>query len=182
MISVIQIIARHTERLHEGADFLSVFTKRLASLMSNQDILITGQGESADLELLARAQFAHLIDPTDPQVTISGPVVKLNQEVSRAVGMALFELVTNAAKYGALSQASGAVKLSWVITDGISPNIEISWVESDGPPVTAPTRKGFGSQVTGPILEGITSGRTSCDYSEKGFRWTLNAAFDQLTE
>ncbi len=180
LLSVVQVIARQTGRLYQGANFLSVFTKRLASLTSNQDILISNSGIHVDLETLARAQFAHLIDPSDPQVTIGGPTVHLNESVSQAVGMAIFELVTNAAKYGALSQDGGAVALAWVITDGPSPTIEISWFETGGPPVTAPTRKGFGFQVTGPILEGMTSGQTSRDYAAKGFRWSLSAPYERL--
>lgn len=182
LLSVVQVVARQTGRLHEGADFISMFNKRLASLTSNQDILIRSHGENVDLETLARAQFAHLTDPTESRVTISGPAVELNEKVSQAIGMAIFELVTNAAKYGALSQEAGAVTLSWEVTNGPNPTIEITWVEIDGPPVTAPTRKGFGSQVSGPILESITSGRTTRDYAEGGFSWTLSAPFGHLTQ
>jgi len=96
--------------------------------------------------------------------------------------MAFFELVTNAAKYGGLSQGTGSVTLSWVITEESAPSIEISWVETGGPPVTAPTKKGFGSQVTGPILESITSGKTHRNYDPNGFRWFLSAPLARLTE
>ncbi len=181
LLAVVQVIARQTGRLYDGADFLTVFTKRLASLTSNQEILISSRGNHVDLDALARAQFAHLIDPADTRVTIGGPTVRLNESASQAVGMAIFELVTNAAKYGALSQESGAVALSWVITDGASPSVDISWIETDGPPVKEPTRKGFGFQVTGPILESTTSGMTSRAYTAKGFCWSLVAPYDQLT-
>lgn len=182
MLAVVQIIARQTARAYEGPDFFAMFNQRLASLTSNQDTLINSQGSHVDLETLARTQFAHLINPTDPRVTISGPTVQTNASASQAVGMALFELVTNAAKYGALSQGTGSVALSWVITEEVAPSIEISWVETGGPPVTAPTSMGFGTQVTGSILESITSGKTHRDYDPNGFRWFLSAPLERLTE
>ncbi len=182
LLTVVQVIARQTSRMYEGPDFFSVFNKRLASLTSNQDTLINSQGSHVDLETLARTQFAHLINPADPRLTISGPTVQTNESASQAVGMAIFELVTNAAKYGGLSQDTGSVTLSWMITEDVAPSIEISWVETGGPPVTAPTRKGFGSQVTGPILESITSGKTHRDYDPNGFRWFLSAPLARFTE
>ncbi|WP_187394068.1 PAS domain S-box protein [Oceaniovalibus sp. ACAM 378] len=182
LLAIVQVIARQTGRMYEGPDFFAVFNKRLESLTSNQDILINSQGSHVDLETLAHKQFAHLIDPADPRVTISGPTVHTNESASQAVGMAIFELVTNAAKYGGLSQETGSVALSWAITEQVAPNIEISWVETGGPPVTAPTRKGFGSQVTGPILESMTSGKTHRDYDPNGLRWYLSAPLARLTE
>lgn len=182
LLTIIQIIAQQTGRRYEGAEFTAVFSKRLASMASNQDILIRSDANQVDLETLARAQFAHLIEPDDAQVTISGPSVHFNETVSQAVGMAIFELATNAAKYGALSQETGSVTLTWAINDGPPPTIDISWVETDGPLVTAPTREGFGSQLIGPILEGATSGTTSCDFDPKGLRWSLNAPYDQLSQ
>ena len=102
--------------------------------------------------------------------------------MTQAIGMAIFELVTNAAKYGALSKEAGAVTLSWKINDMPSPMLEMSWIETDGPPVIVPTRKGFGYQVTGPLLEGVTSGQTSREYATEGFRWTFKAPLDRLTQ
>jgi len=182
LLSVVQVIARQTWRLYKGADFFSAFNNRIASLTSNQDMLISSKGSNIDLESLAHAQFAHLIDPEDPQVVISGPAVHLNKSVTQAIGMAIFELVTNAAKYGALSKEAGAVTLSWKINDMPSPMLEMSWIETDGPPVIVPTRKGFGYQVTGPLLEGVTSGQTSREYATEGFRWTFKAPLDRLTQ
>lgn len=181
LLSVVQIIARQTARRYDGSDFLAVFTDRLASLTSNQDLLIRSERDTVDLERLARAQFAHLIDADDARVTIGGPQITLNADVSQEIGMALFELVTNAAKYGALSRSSGAVKLCWTITEGPSPEIEMTWVESGGPAVTPPVRTGFGTQVTGHVLEGVAMGRTSREFAPEGFRWTLRAPYERLT-
>ncbi|WP_323036301.1 PAS domain S-box protein [Pararhodobacter sp.] len=181
LLSVVQVIAQQTGRLYQGDEFLAGFNKRLASLSSNQDVLIRSRGKDIDLETLARAQVAHLLDPNDAQISLGGPPVQLQESVSQAIGMAFFELATNAAKYGALSQDCGKVTLTWQITHGPDPALEISWLETDGPPVAPPRREGFGYQVTGPILEGTTSGETRHDYAPDGFRWTLRAPLDQVT-
>lgn len=182
LIAVVQVIARQTARMYEGSEFFSSFSKRLASLTSNQDTLLNSRGNHADLETLARSQFAHLVTPEDPRITVSGPAVQMNEATSQAIGMALFELATNAAKYGGLSKDTGSVTLSWVVAQGPDPKLEISWVESGGPPVSAPERMGFGSQVTGPILQGITSGETQREFQPDGFRWFFRAPLAKMTE
>ncbi|MHA6324012.1 PAS domain S-box protein [Roseivivax sp. CAU 1753] len=182
LLAVVQVIARQTARIYDGKDFLTVFSQRLASLTANQDILINSSGDHVDLETLARAQFAHLIDPDDPRATLGGLPVQLGPSGAQAIGMALFELVTNAAKYGALSQEKGTVTLSWTVTDAPSATIEMTWTEANGPTVTEPKRQGFGFQVTGPILESISTGQTTRAYDASGFRWSLTAPMDRLTE
>jgi PAS domain S-box-containing protein len=181
LLTIVGVIARQTGRLYEGEEFLKVFSRRLSSLASNQTILINSGNIHVDLKTLASAQFDHLVDVTESQVSISGPIVHLNETVSQAIGMALFELVTNAAKYGALSQGPGRVDLTWIITEDASPNLHMSWVETGGPAVVAPTRAGFGSQVTGPILESSTSGKTTREYKADGLHWTFSAPFEELT-
>lgn len=182
LLTIVQVIARQTGRLYQGAEFISVFNKRLASLAANQDILIKNRGENAELERIVTTQFAHLIDPKTPQVRISGPKVVLNEKTSQAIGMAIFELATNAVKYGALSQDKGIVTLTWEVSGGQRPELTITWAEAGGPQVAAPTRRGFGSQVTGPILESYTSGKTTRDYAAGGFRWVFTAPLEPLAQ
>ncbi|WP_069298323.1 sensor histidine kinase [Neptunicoccus sediminis] len=181
LLSIVEVIARQTARSHAGDEFLPVFSNRLRSLASNQDILLRSGSTHVDLEELARAQFTHLEDVLDTRAKLSGPPVHLNESVSQAIGMAIFELVTNTAKYGALSQENGGVKLTWEITTGENPDLKMYWLETNGPPVTAPTRTGFGSQVTGLLLESTTSGETRHDFATDGLRWSFTAPVENLT-
>lgn len=181
LLTIVEVIARQTGRRYAGDEFLPVFSNRLRSLASNQDILLSSGSTHVDLETLARAQFTHLVEALSTQATLSGPPVHLNESVSQAVGMAIFELVTNAAKYGALSQESGKVDLTWEITGGENPDLKMCWLESNGPAVTPPTRTGFGSQVTGLLLESTTSGETRHDFATDGLRWSFTAPMENLT-
>ncbi|PLS22629.1 sensor histidine kinase [Neptunicoccus cionae] len=181
LLTIVEVIARQTARRYQGDAFLATFSNRLRSLASNQDILLNSGSIHVDLDALARAQLTHLVDVSDAQVNIAGPTVHLNESVSQAVGMAIFELVTNAAKYGALSQESGKVDLTWEITGDDTPTLKICWLESGGPAVSPPTRTGFGSQVTGLLLESTTSGETHHDFAAEGLRWSFSAPMDQMT-
>ncbi|GGA19882.1 PAS domain S-box protein [Neptunicoccus cionae] len=181
LLTIVEVIARQTGRRYHGEAFLPIFSNRLRSLASNQDILLNSGSVYVDLEELARAQFTHLVDVADTQTSLSGPTVHLDESVSQAVGMAIFELVTNAAKYGALSQESGRVELSWEITSGEKPDLKMCWHETGGPPVTPPTGSGFGSQVTGLLLETTTSGETQREFAADGLLWCFTAPMAVLT-
>ena len=180
VLSIVQVIARQTGRLHDGPAFHKVFSQRLASMISNQESLVQQHGRSADLGHLVRAQFSHLVDPKAEAVTIDGPELLLTREAAQAIGMAIFELVTNAVKYGALSDPSGRVLLHWTMGDGPDPMLHMVWQEVGGPPVAAPTRQGFGFQVTGPILENVTGGQTARTFDAGGLRWTYDASIRRL--
>jgi two-component sensor histidine kinase len=81
----------------------------------------------------------------DGRTQIDGPTVVLKPELAQAIAVALHELATNAAKYGALSAAKGRIRVEWSrAADG---QLVFRWTETGGPPVNPPTRKGFGTTV-----------------------------------
>ena len=84
--------------------------------------------------------------------------------------MALHELATNAAKYGALSNDSGLVRIAWSL-EGAA--FRMTWTEDGGPQVEPPTRKGFGRLVLGRMAEAAANGKAETDYRAAGVRWTL---------
>ena len=180
VLSIVQVIARQTGRLHDGPEFHKVLSQRLASMISNQESLTRQDGRSADLGHLVRAQFSHLIDAESETLTIDGPDLLLSREAAQAIGMAIFELVTNAVKYGAMSQPTGRVSLRWTTGEGPDPMLDMVWQEVGGPLVTPPARQGFGFQVTGPILENVTGGQTARAFDEGGMRWTFTAPVRRL--
>ena len=78
--------------------------------------------------------------------------------------MAIHELTTNAAKYGALSVFGGKVEVTWSVTiEATRRTLDFDWVESGGPPVAEPTRKGFGSRLLEFVLPGQIQAKTSID-------------------
>ncbi len=92
-----------------------------------------------------------------------------------ALGIAFHELATNALKYGAFSNEQGSIRISWTIeTAGDGDRLIVRWQEKDGPPVTPPTRKGFGSRVLEAGLAGELKARVTLDYRPEGLMCTID--------
>jgi two-component sensor histidine kinase len=89
---------------------------------------------------------------------------------AQAIGLALHDLTTNAGKYGALSKDTGRLDIAWA-TDGDI--FAMSWAERDGPPVSAPKRRGFGTIVMETMAERSVGGRVDPDYASSGLTWRL---------
>jgi two-component sensor histidine kinase len=92
------------------------------------------------------------------------------QASAQAIGLALHELATNAGKYGALSTDMGRVEIGWE-TNGET--FTISWTECDGPPVSAPQRRGFGTVVMQEMVERSVDGKVDLEYAPSGVTWRL---------
>jgi two-component sensor histidine kinase len=104
--------------------------------------------------------------PHNMRTQIDGPTVMLKQEVAQAIAVALHELATNAAKYGALSEAKGQVRVEW--SRGTDGQLVLRWAELGGPPVKPPTRKGFGTHVMEAIIRGREGGGVRLDWRVEG--------------
>jgi two-component sensor histidine kinase len=89
---------------------------------------------------------------------------------AQAVGLALHELATNAGKYGALSADTGRLDISWA-SDGDT--FTMIWNEREGPPVSAPERRGFGTVVMQAMAERSVGGTVDLDYAPSGLTWRL---------
>jgi two-component sensor histidine kinase len=119
-----------------------------------------------------------LLDETAPyrredgaNVRISGPSIVLNPKCAVTLGMAIHELTTNAAKYGALSTKDGIVDACWEIaTDR---QLRIRWIESGGPAVTLPKRSGFGRLLLERVLTSDLSGTVDLDFAQNGFKCAI---------
>jgi two-component sensor histidine kinase len=93
--------------------------------------------------------------------------------------MALHELATNAVKYGALSTPQGQVRIAWtVIPAGVHPRLVLTWTESGGPPVSPPTRRGFGSRLIERGLAAELSGEAHIDFQPNGVVCRIEAGLD----
>lgn len=145
-LAAVQSIARQTLRSErDPAEMSEVFTARLVSLSAAHDILTRENWEGAGLRELAQVALGAF---DERRIRMSGPEIRLNARAAIALSMALHELATNAAKYGALSGEAGQVALAWSsrkAADAVM--LEIEWRESGGPPVAAPQRRGFGSRL-----------------------------------
>jgi PAS domain S-box-containing protein len=169
MLSLVQAIARQTAA-REPEDFIGCFAQRIQALAASQDLLIRNEWQGVDVEDLVRAQLAHFADLIGSRIVVDGPPLRLKPTSAQAIGLALHELSTNAGKYGALSTDKGRVDVCWGAADG---TLIISWTERDGPPVSAPKRRGFGSTVIETMANHSLDGTVDFDYAPSGVTWRL---------
>lgn len=176
VLAVVQSIAQQTLRTAPDTQTASRdLGARLAALGAATDVLTGSSWRSADLcEVATRALAPH--GAIGERILIDGPAVMLKPEVTVAFALALHELATNAAKYGALSNHAGRVTLAWAVTrQGDDATLSISWREQGGPLVSPPTRKGFGSTLIERSLRSYFRGRTETDYRPEGLVFELEA-------
>jgi PAS domain S-box-containing protein len=169
MLSVVDSIA-HQTATRSPEDFIERFSERIQALSANQDLLVRNEWNGVEIKDLARAQLAHFADLIGSRITVHGPKLRLNPASAQAIGLALHELATNAGKYGALSTDVGRVDIRWGI-DGDT--LAMSWTEREGPPVSAPKRRGFGTIVMQAMTERSVDGAVHLDYAPSGLTWRL---------
>ena len=93
--------------------------------------------------------------------------------------MALHELATNAMKYGALSTSDGRVRVAWTLaSEPGAPRLDLTWTERDGPPVSPPTRRGFGSRLIERGLAAELSGAATIDFQPEGVVCRIRALLE----
>lgn len=105
----------------------------------------------------------------------------LSSQAAQNFALALHELATNAAKYGALSTPSGRVHIGWRV---FKPNghrqFMFSWQERGGPPVGAPTRRGFGSAVLEQVMSQYFEATPAIEFAAEGVRYELSGSLDAI--
>jgi two-component sensor histidine kinase len=101
---------------------------------------------------------------------VHGLPICLNAAAAQAIGLALHELATNAGKYGALSVKAGHVEVGWLLDGDV---FAMTWSESNGPPVSPPERRGFGSVVVISMVKQTIDGESELDYVSSGVVWKL---------
>ena len=125
------------------------------------------------------ADLSKIVDDTvvkigGGRVKVNGPQIDLPSRQALAISMALYELTTNAIKYGALSTGEGEVAITWAhVCDGDKSEVTLDWVERGGPKVVVPSEKGFGSFVIDRALAIETGGEVQMTYLEDGLEWHL---------
>jgi two-component sensor histidine kinase len=173
-LAAVQSIALQTRRTTESAGgFHHAFTSRLMALARAHDLVTLQAWQGAALADVAWQTLAPFIAGNESRISIGGPPIKLSPNAAVTMSMGLHELATNAAKYGALSAPSGRIALNWdVNASPKEPTVEIRWIESGGPPVKIPSRRGFGSRLLqqGLVLE--LDGAVDLDYAESGLKCT----------
>lgn len=153
---------------------------RFIAMARTQDILLNAQWDEADVSAIVDYILKPHLDHAD-RVTCSGPTVTVSGPQTLSLALALHELATNAAKYGALAEASGQIAVSWAIdADADGDTFSFTWSERGGPPVIAPDSTGFGSQILTRVLPADFSGKGKLHYHSGGLRYVLTGPAQAL--
>jgi PAS domain S-box-containing protein len=147
LLARIAAVAKDTRQSSVSIDeYTQALDRRIQSMASAHTLLSRNRWDGADLAELVRSQLAP--SATDANATIEGPNLKLTVVASQALAMVLHELVTNAAKYGALSTPHGRVEVSWTSEAGIgAENLAIAWREIGGPAVATSPECRYGVSI-----------------------------------
>jgi len=173
LATVQSITAQTLRHVSDPSAFAETFVARIHALSRAHELLTASAWEGADLmEVIRRTVRVHLPDDEQDRVSLSGPSIRLGPNASVTVNMAFHELATNAAKYGALSAATGRVEVRWSLDDG-QRDVIVDWRESGGPVVNAPPRRGFGSRLLQDGLPRELGGRVDLQFLPGGLRCVL---------
>lgn len=145
--------------------YIESLTGRIAAMSRAHGLLAQQRWQGASLRRVVHDELEAHAEPT--KFSFVGPEIVLSSRAVQPVGMLLHELSTNAVKYGALSVPDGHVYLTWERSE--SGSIWLSWRESGGPPVSAPTEPGFGTTLIQQIIESQLGGSFRAHWNPEGY-------------
>lgn len=141
LLAIIQSIAHWTFSSSEAG---KTFEARLQALARANQELIKSNWAGVNLKEIVRLELEAFAERT----LVEGTDIRVGPQLAQNFSLALHELATNAAKYGALSDRNGKVGIYWtIVREGESNRLKLKWQERGGPPVTQPTRQGFGTML-----------------------------------
>jgi len=162
------------------ADFHEAFAGRLISLGKTHTILTESQRQDASVHELLRLELDPYDDATGRRIKLEGPDVRLPAILAVLVGLAFHELVTNAAKYGALSDLAGMLEVNWAVGGEGERLLHIKWAEHNGPPVAPPTREGFGSRLLSRVLPTQANATVKMNFLPTGLHASISLPLDKI--
>jgi PAS domain S-box-containing protein len=165
-------LAQSIVRLTRGDDvkaYVQSVEGRINALARVHTVLSLSSWQGAEIRRLVDEEFAPY--SVGNQIILSGPEVQLRPATAQTLALALHELVTNSAKYGALSTLSGRLSVSWEDEDGV---LRVIWQEEGGPPVRKPTSQGFGTRSVLASIESQLGGRADFDWRNEGLLCRLS--------
>ena len=161
-------------------DFKGRFGSRLSALATTQSLLSSSAWAKLSLRALIRAKFEPFISAADERLALVGLDRQVSRDAAVALGLVFHELVTNAVKYGALSNEGGVVTVTG--TQLCSGALELEWRECGGPTVLPPKRQGFGQTLIARGLGAIAAEPTQVEFAPQGMVCRLTISPTYLSE
>lgn len=183
-LATVQALATQTVRhAREPREFLEAFSQRLRALGLAHGLLSEYEWRGIGIRDLAKTELSPFDDTEAPRISIVGQDALLTPDQALGLALILHELASNALKYGALSVPSGEVALSWTVTGRKGEKrLQLEWIESGGPKVTAPSHHGFGSILIRRSLAKVISSEVSHEYLPDGVRAHISMPLGEPAE
>jgi PAS domain S-box-containing protein len=165
-------LAQSIVRLTRGESvkaYIQSVEGRINALARVHTVLSLSSWQGAEIRRLVDEELAPYSDGN--QIALSGPEIQLQPATAQTLALALHELVTNSAKYGALSTQDGRLSIRWENETGL---LRLAWEETGGPPVQAPISRGFGTQSVIASIESQLGGRAEFDWRREGLLCSLS--------
>jgi two-component sensor histidine kinase len=172
-LAVVQAIVRLT-RADSLAVYVAAIEGRIGALSRTHALLASSRWEGAKLESIIEQEIAPYRIGANEKIKAGGPDIVLPPAIGQTIGLALHELATNAAKYGALSALTGRVDLNWRLESG---QLVLNWVEVGGPPPAAPTAFGYGIRTVTAAFERQLQGSAAFQWLHQGLHCRLAMPF-----
>jgi PAS domain S-box-containing protein len=141
---------------------------RVEALANVHSLFAESRWAGAELGSLIKQELSPYSRHGQMRTQIDGPTVMLKPELAQTIAVALHELATNAAKYGALSVDTGRVSVKWSRPADAGGRLVFRWTEAGGPPVNPPTRRGFGTHVMEVMIRSHESGDVHLEWHAEG--------------
>jgi PAS domain S-box-containing protein len=174
-LAVVQGIAQQTFK-NVDPDAQRAFEGRLGALSKAHNLLTERRWAPAPLRAIID-DVSHMCGAARGRIHARGPDVVLPPRQALSITMALHELCTNAMKYGALSNETGAVDLTWSVRDS---QLDLRWRERGGPTVTPPKERGYGSMMIERALAHDLQGCSKLDFEPSGVICTIRAPLGRV--
>ncbi len=165
LASVQSLVSHSLRGASSPSQAATAVTERLVALAKAHDLLTRESWEGANLREVVQAAIAAYSDAS--RFDVNGPGLWLKPSVSLGFAMALHELTTNAIKYGALSAAEGRVVIRWSLKNA-GRQLSFEWREIDGPAVSPPSRRGFGTRMIERTFSSEDNGRANLKFERGG--------------
>ncbi len=168
-LAIVQSIVRLT-RADSIATYMRAVEGRIQALSRAHTVLSHSRWQGADLTGLVEEELAPYRGDGNDRIETDGPAISLQPASAQTLTLALHELATNAAKYGALSAMSGRVRVRWELTPSA---LVLHWEETGGPRTRKPARLGFGARIIAASVEGQLGGEAAFNWDESGLHCVL---------
>ncbi|WP_018265923.1 HWE histidine kinase domain-containing protein [Methylosinus sp. LW4] len=181
-LSVIQSLVRFTARSSVSLEeFNATLQSRLLTMARVQNLLTQSRWEGLSIRAIVEDELAPFRQGETNACHISGEPIALKPKAALAVSMAIHELATNAAKYGALSAPGGVVRVDWRRRrEKGEERVELIWKESKGPKVVPPERSGFGRMLIERTLAIDLGGAAELSFAASGVECRLRIPVSQI--